>query len=113
MPIPEMELKRAERSLSAFCERVPPEIRHQLSYHWTISRNQITLLEKRPHLFHPDEFTNMEVARFQYRVTRGTWTLKWADRNGRFHIYEGFEDRKQFRTLLQEVEKDPTGIFFG
>ena len=113
MPIPETELHRAEQALAKFCDRVPPEIRPELSYYWTIERNQITLVEKRPHFQRRGEFTHQKIARFQYRASRRTWTLKWADRDGDFHIYPGFEDRIRFQPLLDEVDRDPTGIFFG
>ena len=39
--------------------------------------------------------------------------LKWSDRNGRFHPYEGFESIRAFEKLLAEVESDPKGIFLG
>jgi hypothetical protein len=48
-----------------------------------------------------------------YSATIGGWSLKWRDRKGRWHAYEGFDDVPQFHDVLREVETDPTGIFLG
>jgi hypothetical protein len=113
MPIPELERKRAEVELRRFCDRVPPHIRGEFSYDWTVRGNQITLLERRPAFQRPGEFTEHRFARFQFNPSSHSWTLKWSDRNGRFHVYEGLESVHQFSDLVKEVESDPTGIFLG
>ena len=114
MAIPELERKRAAVHLNEFCYRVPPKIRIELSYHWKVRGNQITLFERRPTWRgKPGEFTDLSFARFQFDPDRHTWMLKWSDRNGRFHPYEGFESIRAFEKLLAEVESDPTGIFLG
>jgi hypothetical protein len=112
--IPELEQKRATTRLGKFCERVPSHIRDQLSYHWKIRGNQITLLERRPAWRgEPGEFTDRSFARFQFDPSTHCWMLKWSDRNGRFHPYEGLESVRSFERLVDEVESDPTGIFLG
>jgi len=114
MAIPELERKRAGACLDKFCERVPPEIRKELSYHWKVRGNQITLFERRPMWCgEPGEHTDMSFARFQFDPETHEWMLKWSDRHGRFHPYEGFESVREFQRLIEEVESDPTGIFLG
>ncbi|MBI4321484.1 MAG: DUF3024 domain-containing protein [Chloroflexi bacterium] len=39
--------------------------------------------------------------------------LYWADRNGRWHLYDDREPSRDLADLLIEVNADPTGIFFG
>jgi hypothetical protein len=112
--IPELELKRASVHLGEFCGRVPPGIRDQLCYHWKVRGNQITLFERRPTWQgKPGQFTDLSFARFQFDPTTHNWTLKWSDRNGRFHPYEGLESVRSFKRLVEEVDADPTGIFLG
>jgi hypothetical protein len=114
MAIPELERKRAGACLDTFCDRVPPEIRKELSYHWKVRGNQITLFERRPTWCgQPGEHTDLSFARFQFDPETHEWMLKWSDRNGRFHPYEGFECVREFQRLIEEVESDPTGIFLG
>jgi hypothetical protein len=112
--IPELEQKRAGAWLARFCERVPSHIRDQLSYHWKVRGNQITLFERRPvWRGKPGDFTDMGFTRFQFDPATHHWMLKWSDRNGRFHPYEGLESVRSFERLVDEVESDPTGIFLG
>ncbi len=113
MPIPELERRRVERALDRFGERVPPEIRDKLSYEYRFSGNAVLLIERRPSFRDPAVFTELAVARFVYSPSAGGWSLRWSDRHGRWHRYEGFENRPTFQELLDEVQRDPTGIFFG
>jgi hypothetical protein len=48
-----------------------------------------------------------------YNAKIGSWSLRWRDRNIRWHLYEGFESVPRFRDVLREVEGDPIHIFFG
>jgi hypothetical protein len=113
MPIPELERRRVERALDRFRERVPVEIRDQLRYEHRFSGNAVLLVERRPSFRDPAVFTELAVARFVYSPTIGGWSLRWRDRHSRWHRYEGFENRPTFQELLDEVQRDPTGIFFG
>lgn len=114
LAIPELELARVEKRLEAFCDRVPPHVRDQLWYDWRVRGNQVTLSERRPAWRGGSgEITIHEFARFRYDPASHSWMLKWADRNGRFHPYEGFEKVRSFDRLVAEVEADPTGIFLG
>ena len=114
--IPESEVTLVRQLLDAFCDRVPAHARAEVSYEWRIRGNQVTLGEKRAAWWDEDgsaEPTVDEFARFQYDPIDKTWQLKWRDRNGRFHPYEGMERVRSFARLVEEVDADPTCIFFG
>ena len=113
MPIPELERHRVERALDKFCDRVLPPIRQALTYEYKFRGNAIVLLERRPNFQDPKRHTEHVFAKFVYSPTIGGWSLKWRDRNGRWHAYEGFQDVPHFRDVLREVEADPACIFFG
>lgn len=116
MTIPDIELARVRKRLQVFCDRVPPHARGKVWYDWRVRGNQVTVAEKRPAWWKgaaPEEITIHEFARFQYDPTTHSWMLKWRDRNGRFHPYEGFESIRSFERLVDEVDADPTCIFFG
>jgi hypothetical protein len=113
MPIPELERRRVERALDKFCERVPLAVRSQLTYEYRFRGNAVVLLERRPHFQDRTRTTEHLIAKFVYSPTIGGWSLKWRDRNERWHAYEGFADVPHFRDVLREVEADPTCIFFG
>lgn len=113
MAIPELERARVTRALEHFCDSVPLEVRPQLTYAYRFRGNAVVLLERRPHYQHRTRLMEHPFAKFVYSQTIGGWSLKWADRNGRWDAYEGFRNRARFRDLLREVEEDPTGIFLG
>ena len=112
MPVPEFERRRVERALDKFCNRVPPEIRAESAYEYRFRGNSVLLLE-RTHFQDSTRHTEQAFAKFVHSPSVGGWSLKWSDRKGRWHPYDGFENRDQFRDVLREVETDPTGIFLG
>lgn len=113
MAIPGLERERAARALRRHCDKVPLEIRDQLTKDYRFVRSDIELFERRPHFRDRERHTEHVVAKFRYNAKRGSWTLFWSDRNLRWHAFEGFEDRRDFLELLREVEKDSTCIFWG
>jgi hypothetical protein len=113
MPIPELERRRVEKALEQFCERVPPAIRHLLTYRYHFRGTAVLLAERRPHFQDRTRHTDHVFAKFVYSSSVGGWSLRWRDRYGKWHLYEGFEDVPHFRDLLREMETDPTGIFLG
>ena len=113
MAIPKLERDRVERAAAKFCDRVPASIRSQLAYEYRIRGNEVILLERRPRFDDKTQFTTLSFAKCVYSPRVGGWSLKCSDRNGRWHVYEGFDNVAHFRDLLREVEADPAGIFFG
>jgi hypothetical protein len=113
MAIPELEQERVSRALRRYCDKVPLHIRDKLTKDFRVVRSDVELFERRPHYLDKHRQVEHVVAKFRYNAKRGSWTLFWCDRNERWHSYDGFEDRRDFSELLQEVEADPTCIFWG
>ena len=42
-----------------------------------------------------------------------TWSLYWADSNSRWHPYEPLPASRDLDRLLNEIDGDPTCIFWG
>jgi hypothetical protein len=70
-----------------------------------------------PPTWQPDrmrpEWTRHPRARLRQTRSRREWTLYWRDKNLRFHPYELTHPTADVAALLQEVEQDPTLIFWG
>ncbi len=51
----------------------------------------------------------------QLRCDAGTqmWSLWWADRNDRWDRFRDLEATSEVDELLEEIDEDPTGIFWG
>jgi len=102
--------------LQDYCERrVPEHLQDQISIAFKIRGDAVTILERRPPLrvTGRKEWTEIAVAQFRRDSKAGQWRLFCADRNSRWHAYLGVAPAKTLSTLLAEVDRDPTGIFWG
>jgi hypothetical protein len=59
------------------------------------------------------EWTREPIARLTYSKQAGSWTLYYADRNERFQRYWECEPSAHVADLLEEIDADPTCIFWG
>jgi len=99
MPIPELEVARVTRLLEKFCDRAPEAIRSELVHVYRFQGNAVLLSERRPHFRDRSRQVELNVAKFVYSPRIGGWSLRWSDRHGRWHRYDGFENVPQFREV--------------
>ena len=115
MTLPHLQRRAAEALLGAFCEkRVPAHARPQLRLEYLIRGNSAEIIERRvpwkdPH----DECTSSPVAKFTFSEKSRLWTLKWLDRNSRWHQFDPYVQSPRLGELLATVDKDTTAIFWG
>ncbi len=110
MALPEIELHRVNKLFNMFCEqRIPPHARDQIKLLYNIKGSKVILIESRPYYDDPTKWTEMPVAQFEYNETTKTWSLYGYNRNDkRLPIAKG-----NLEKIIQEVDKEPTGIFWG
>ena len=112
MALPELDLARVQRWCAA---RVPEHLRHQVRVESHPTPRHITILERRA----PSqenlgpEWTSFPIARLRYTTTDKSWTLYWRDRHPRFHRYDHLAPTQHIENLLNELDHDPTCIFWG
>ena len=58
-------------------------------------------------------WTRGPVAQFRYDDDSLRWTLYWRDRDQRWFEYDRIEPSVELADLLEEVNADPAGIFWG
>ena len=110
MALPEIELFRGNRLFSKFCdERIPPHARDQIKMLYNIKGNKVILMESRPYYDDPSKWSEMPVAQFEYNATTKVWGLFGYNRNDKRLPYS----KGNLEKLIQEVDKDITGIFWG
>lgn len=112
MALPELDVARVQRWCAT---RVPEHARHQVRVECEPAPRHLTIVEQRAP-WHEDagpEWTSLPIARLRYTVTSKSWTLYWRDRNLRFHPYQSLAPTPRIDDLLTELERDPTGIFWG
>lgn len=114
MAIPDAIRIVIESILVSYIEqKIPPHVRDKVRLSYRFRGNTITLFEHRPAYSAPGEWTDVVIAQFRYDQRGNNWTLYCADRNSRWHRYYDLEPTEEFDLLLQEVNEDPTGIFWG
>ena len=109
--IPERDLEHLRRWAAT---RVPFKVHEELRIEVEVSDRALTVVERRPPWkpdFGPD-WTSNPVARLRYTKKRNEWSLYWVDRNGAFHEYD-FPPSPNIQDLIEEIDRDPTFIFWG
>lgn len=93
--------------------RVPAELHDQARVEATNRGNRVTIFDCRPP-WHAEltDWTRVPVAQLRYDPECHLWSLFWADRNSRWHRYDEQEPGSVDR-LLEEIDDDPTCIFWG
>ncbi len=103
-------------AIRAYCDgRVPAQFLDQLRVEAVVDGNAVTIVERRPPWredFGP-EWTAGLVAGLRYTHKTATWSLFWRDRNQKWHGYTRLGPSARVNVLLDEIEADPTAIFWG
>ena len=110
--LPDLDVARVQRWCAG---RVPEQARHQVRVECEMAAGHLTITERRAPWrddYGPD-WTRMPIARLHYTKSSKTWSLYWRDRNLRFHHYDQVAPSVTVDDLLAEIDRDPTGIFWG
>lgn len=112
MAVPDLDATRVQRWCAA---RVPEHARHQVRVECQLAARHLTIIERRAPWRddHGPEWSSIPITRLRYTATTNTWTLYWRDRNQKFHRYDLIDPSAHVDDLLDEIDKDPTGIFWG
>jgi Protein of unknown function (DUF3024) len=107
----------AVMATQAFCaSRIPDVLGDQIRLDVSRRGRSITIHEARPP-WDPDrmgpEWTTVRVAQLRYDASSKTWALYCSDSGGRWWSYEEIEPTPSVDPLLAEIDRDPTGIFWG
>jgi Protein of unknown function (DUF3024) len=110
--LPELDVQRVRRWCA---QRVPGQLRDQVRVECDTGAGHLTIVECRPP-WRKDmgpEWTRFPIARLRYTKATKRWSLYWCGRNLRFHRYDQLPPSPHIDHLLQEIDRDPTAIFWG
>jgi hypothetical protein len=114
MALTPLQEAQVTKQLAAYCEaRVPARVRDQVRLGFRIDGHAVELLESRPSMDDPRVWREQGVAKFRYVASRGVWHLYCQFRDLKWHEYRPRPTARSFAVLLAEVDRDPTGIFWG
>jgi hypothetical protein len=108
--LPELDVEKVRR----WChERVPAKFKVEVRLQVTTRGKSISIHECRPvwrgaH----GEWTKMPIAQIRYEGD-GPWTLYFGDRNGKWTTYFDLDANQDIDVILDEIENDPTCVFWG
>jgi hypothetical protein len=110
--VPELDANRVRRWAH---DKTPPEFRDDMRVEVDETPRGLTILECRPPWSElmGSEWTRASIARLAYSKKAGEWTLYYADRNDRFQRYWECGPSPHVVDLLEEIDADPTCIFWG
>lgn len=96
-------------------QRVPEGVRDKVRVECQEALRHLTIVERRP----PwganagPEWTSFPIARLRYTKKTGTWHLYCRDGELRFRRYDLAPPAATVDVLLDEISRDPTGVFWG
>jgi len=111
------DVDTALTAVAAYCEaRIPSDLRDEIRLEVARRGRTITVHERRPP-WDPErmgvEWTSSPVAQLRQDPASALWSLYCADGNGRWWLYEPIGPTSRVEPLLDEIDRDPTGIFWG
>ncbi|GAA4842815.1 DUF3024 domain-containing protein [Actinomycetospora corticicola] len=95
--------------------RVPESQRDSMQISYSERAGRITLSCRRAPVF-PElatEWSTAPIAQLRYDAADARWVLLWPDSGGRWHRYPDETKASSPAPLLDIVDADPTGIFWG
>ena len=115
MPLPQDVRAQAEAALQTYCDlRASVFVRDDVRFEVVLRGDAATIYE-RQFLSSGDGggvWSRLAVAQFRFDAGTRRWTLHWADRSSRWHVYDDLKPSKKCEELIAEVDADPTGIFW-
>jgi hypothetical protein len=109
--IPDLAMRQIERWCT---QRVPARLHDEIRVVCTRRGRSVTIVERRAP-WAPDmgpDWTEQKIA--QLRLDdEGRWSVRWADRNGRWQTYPDAPEADNPVPLLAEIDRNPHGVFWG
>ena len=115
MAFSEIELKRIDATLGDLCRRSsPPEHADELRFVYDIDGHAVSIFEERPPWDgRPGAWTRHGVARFRYFRSRREWQLNWMRADLKWHVFEPEPPTPNLARLVDVVDQNRYGAFFG
>ena len=110
----QVQFALAERLLAPICAPDPdPAVNSKLRLGYRIDGYSVVLYESRPAFRAPHEWHEHDVAKFRFVKSAEVWQLFCQFRDLKWRSYEPLPEAADLETLVSEVQRDPTGIFWG
>jgi len=110
----EIELKRIEAVVGPLCgRRSPAHARHQVRTEYRVEGQDVLIVEVRVVWDDPSRWMDHGVAKLKFNRKAGEWRLFWQRASLRWESYEPLAANRELSVLVEEIDRDPHGCFFG
>jgi hypothetical protein len=114
MPFNDIEIQRIKKEVGGLCsKRTPEHQKDKLRFEYEIEKQNVIICEIRPMWNDPSEITKLSVAKLTYVISNNIWKLYWQRANGKWLRYETSKSTVDLGDLVQEIDADIYGCFFG
>ena len=110
----EIDLRRIEKVVGGFCtERIPDHLRTQVKVFYEVRGHEVKIIESRPTLTGGHLWAESPIAKLKYDPTKMEWELFWSRASGKWVKYHDLKPARDLKSLISEIEADPSGVFYG
>lgn len=114
MAFSELDRKRVDKLVGGLCRRrTRPELADQLRLSCEIEGESVVLFEERPEGREPAKRMRSPVAKLRFVRTTGLWTLYWRRADLKWHAYQPAAPSTDLAALVDVIDRDEYGAFFG
>jgi hypothetical protein len=114
MPFSEIELKRIDGVVEPFCRRRSPvHASHQVRTEYRVKGQDVLIVEVRVVWDDPTKWMEYTVAKIRFNRSAGKWRLLWQRASLKWQAYEPLAESRDLAVLVEEIDRDPHGCFFG
>jgi len=115
MSLSEFEIKKIEKLVGNFVKsrRPEPSIKDQLDISFRIKGQSFEIFEVRPRRDKTSIKLEISVAKATYVKPTKEWKLYWKRADMKWHRYEPFGDSESLNEVLEEIDQDEYGYFWG
>ena len=114
MAFSEEELKRIEHEVGGLCKRrVPTHLQDEIRLRYAVTNQDVLIRELRPDWRDPSEWIETDIAKLRYVRAADEWRLYWKRASGKWWLYEPHSPSKTLSSMVNEIDFDSDGCFFG
>ncbi|NQT61999.1 MAG: DUF3024 domain-containing protein [Candidatus Marinimicrobia bacterium] len=114
MPFKAEELPLLESYIKQYCDRRNnPDIYEELHLEYEIENQSIIFLEVRQHWQDPSRKTRSAFAKMRFIRSSKKWNLYMMRQDLKWYLYDPFPESQSYVTLLEVIDKDQHGCFYG
>lgn len=114
MKLSEFEMERIKRLFSKHIEqRIPSHLRPLIKVVYRTDGCDVKIFESRKQNKDCSRWLSVSIAKLSKALPGNCWTLYYADRDGKWVLYDHHSIDSDMEKLFIEIKKDPLGLFWG